>query len=771
MTQTFQSRNTLDALEALISSPESERYRLKCPQLGYSNGLLTYNNGIQIYTFNLSELYLPATTAHPVVTSIAEFPHYVDTILAAADLRIQRAKKKLPTARTITRQMYLIRNVLDWLRARGIYRLGDARREDTDALLKEFAKSGWVGALSLDERWDHVLANMSPDDIPEAFHLEKRNSKLYIDSLRLSYWNKRLGWGGNVRLTENATSKLEELISSWPTITPLKQRHISIGGPAQKVLQGYLCWFNDLFALPSSVDRLKHLVSSNPTIDSKRLAQSQSTQTKNLSLEDAVLLIEKSLNLLYDVAPLLIAFFEEANTQFRLIPAGSARQAWLIQSKARQRIEEAIGAPISNWTWSGHHPRREVSHSIDEVVASVQGACAIILGAMNARRQVEVVDRNVGLQINNLAVLNDEFGIFKCDFYIAKSYQERHTFYINRASADAIRCLEKLKKLCEPSDDSSHTPSGSIFACGRVTTAGKNKESNFEFAVDHKRTRSLESFLKIAYADGSPTPEIASHMFRRFYAILYFHRYEHAELRALKQHLRHLDVAMTRVYVTDFPTRKVGKQIATAMGRSGFRVVDSRLRDAIDDSAADLDRALLEMSKEKLAMAVDQIVSGVPTSGGFTRIVRKLYRQLQPRIKLESNVNVTPVQQITNLLDAHGYQVKPMLHGQCHAPDEHRHLKAACQHDGVLEREHASADLCKTCPFHFNNLDYLANLEEQREEIDSERHDFLLPPLQQARAEFDFQNLSRIIVLAKAEMVANAKVISELSNYQRAVQP
>lgn len=762
MTRTTNFQMVADLAAPFPPRVDNTRYELKCTQLAYSDGILTYNDELRISRFDLAEVYLPATPAYPLVASLRSFPHYVDIILAAADLRILRSKRKLPTARAITRQIYLIRNVLDWLRARGIYRLADATRNDTDALLASIAMHGWVGALGVDTRWNQVIATMSPDEIPNAFHLEKRNSELAVESLRAPYWNKLLGWGGNLPVTENAVVKLQTLISGWPQVTPLTDRRVSIGRPTQKVLQAIICWLNDLFALPSSVDRLKQLVSSNATLDSRRLAQNQSSQTGNLSLEDAVSLLKKSLNLLYTVAPLLLSFFEEANDLMRSLRTGcSARRTWLLESPARQRLEEAIGAPITNWTWSGHHSRQELAHCVDEVVAAVQGACAIILGAMNARRQLEIVDRNLGLRLNDLIQNDDDLGVFKCNFYIAKSYQDRHTFYINRTSADAIRCLVNLKKLCEPGDGESSTQS--IFACGRVTTRGRNKESYFEFTADHKRTRSLCSFFKISYEQGSKIPEVTSHMFRRFYAILYFHRYEHAELRALKQHLRHLDVAMTRIYVTDPSSRELGEQIEAAMGRSGFHVIDSHLRDAIVESGAQLDRVLLETGKEKLHMAVDQILSGAPTAGGFTKIIRKLYRQLQSRATFVIADGEAIGHQITNLLDTHGYRVKPMLHGQCHAPDEDRRLKAACQQDGVLEREHANADLCQTCPFHFNNFDYLVNLEEQLHELDSERHDFLLAPLQQARAEVDFHNLSRIITLTKEQMLASASAMAELS--------
>jgi hypothetical protein len=746
----------------------SGRYELRSSRLHYSQTTLSYNDGVKNHEFDLAEIYLPATAAHPATAPLSDYPNYVDIVLSAADLRISRAKRKFPEARAITRQIYLIRNVLDWLRMRGVYHLADASTEDTNDLLAQFAEGGWATALRLDERWDRVLSEITTDELLSAFHFEKRDSTLKIDSMRVPFWNQRLGMGGNLMMTAKAKTKLQELIAPWPQVESLQHRRESDGSaPTQSNLQNHICWLNDLFALPGSVDRFTHRVSSNPTLDSRRLAQKQSSRTENLSLDDAVTLLKRSFHLLYEVAPLLIAFYNDAHFCFTKIPPGAPRQNWLLESQARMRLEEAVGRPIQHWTWSGHQSRKEDSHTIEEVLAAVQGACAIILAAMNARRQMEICDRHLGLRSDDLIVLDDELGLFQCHFYIAKSYQDRHRFYVNRASADAFRCLTQLKALCMPITDGSHKPSTSIFACGKVTTSGKIKESNFEFSSDHKRTRSLSSFFKIVYANDLSIPDVASHMFRRFYSILYFHRYEHAELRALRQHLRHLEVAMTRVYVTDPSTRELATQIQTTIGRSAFRIADNKLRESLDESATQLDRALIEMSEEKLFMAVEQILSGAPTAGGFSRIVRKLYRQLQSRIAIAHDISETPARRITQLLDMHGYQVNPMLHGQCHAPDQRRQLKAACQHDGLLEREHASPKLCGGCPFHFNNAAYVVNLEEQLVTIDSERHDFLLSPLQQARAEVDYQNLSRIITLTKHEMSDNAQAMANLSGHEK----
>ena len=135
-----------------------------------------------------------------------------------------------------------------------------------------------------------------------------------------------------------------------------------------------------------------------------------------------------------------------------------------------------------------------------------------------------------------------------------------------------------------------------------------------------------------------------------------------------------------------------------------------------------------------------------------------------------SDPNNAVTEQITGMLDGHGYRVKPMQHGQCHAPDIRRNLKGACEENGVLAREHATSRLCGRCPFHFNNEAYMKNLKEQLGELSSDMDDFILTPQQQERANFEYQNLSKLIILTERQMAANANTITELSGGGKVAQ-
>lgn len=747
----------------LISKQEDKsRYKLRSQNLNFSGTILTYHNGTEIQSFDFSDLYLSATSAQPYISRLSDHAEHVDTLLAAADLRIARSRYGKPTLRSLTRQFYLIRHLIDWLRPLGVYRLADATPEHTRDLLAQLAYGGWAHALSNDKRWHSVIDELeSGCKLDEVFRTWPDGR---IDGLRDPFWRARLAWGGRPLVSPSIKTRLNKLIENKPTTEEWGKR---VGAdctpPTTLALSNIMGWLNDLSALPAPVDRLEHKVAKGSNTSAAKIAKKKSTRTANLQLEEAISLITKSLDLMYETAPLLIDLYMEANSAFKNL-SSDARKPWLHGSSAKKRLEEVLGRPITSWALSGHHALSPTTLAVEEVLGAVQGATAIILGSMNARRQLEICDRDKGLRVGDLTVLDESLGLYQCFFFIEKTYRARHLFYVNKTSADALRCLEKLKQVCLPWGKIV-SRGESLYSCGRFTAQkGSVVESHFNFVAKAAQSRSMSSFFKIAYGDRNNGPDLTSHMFRRFFAILYMHRYEHAELRALKQHLRHLDVAMTRVYITDPSNRPLAEQIGSALKMTTYDDASPNLAADLDNEILDIRTELKAAGKEKLRMAIEEILDGSPTAGGFSKIIRKLYRQMLTRVAIASAKKFTPADRIANLLDDHQYRVIPMEHGQCHAPEARRTLKGACEQNGVLAREQAGPRVCCGCAFHFNNQSYVRNLKEHLCELAADQDDFMLPPQQQARAQFDHDNLQKIILFTERQMAENSRIIRGLSS-------
>lgn len=757
----------------LAAHPElARRYTLRSPALKYEGTVLTFQKGKSQTSYDLADLYLPPTPSQPRTTCIADYPEYVDICLAAADMRLEKATKGLPAARTISRQLYLIRNVLDWLRHRGIYNLSEASAEAIKELIQDLAQGGWNHALRLEDRWKSLLNHIESNsiDLSTAFHFRSQGGKRCVETLRRSFWSRMIGWGGVLPLTASAKKQLQKLIPDWPTTRSWQERKIpDISGPSVYVLRNMMGWINNLAALPASVDRLQHRASYSTNASAKRMAKKKSSRTANLEVNVAIRLFKEALALLYEVAPLLVQLLDDATAIYPTL-SPKKKSKWLSTSIAREKLENHLGKPALYWMRSGNHPRSNDDYCVDEILSAVQGACAIILAAMNARRQREVCDRELGIRVGDLIVLDESLGLYQCWFYIEKTYRERHLFYVNQCSADALKCLERLKLLCTPFEFHANH-SLSLFQCGRLTELGATSLVNFAFTEDNGRTRSLISFLKYAYGPDEATPSVASHMFRRFFAILYFHRYEHAELRALKQHLRHLDVAMTRVYVTDPASRPLAEQIQMAWPENSSAKRSDDLNDSLGSDMQDMLMALEEMSEEKLEMAVEEILNGEPTGGGFSKVVRKLYKKMTLNLTIDTASTGAATKKILNILKEHHYQVTPMHHGQCHAPVARRTLKGKCEKSGVLQHELASAHTCGSCAFHYNNAAYMENLKEDLADLSQDMDNFLLPPVQQQSARSTHRNLQKLIMLSEEKMFANALAVNEISSTSLGARP
>lgn len=731
-------------------------------RLSYVGSSILYQDDQKIHSIDLAELWFPPTDGHPRALRWSDDPGYVDLALALADRRAIYANAPAATPRAITRQLYLVRNVLDWLRTRGVYRLVDATSNDTDELAKAFAAGGWAGALQIENRWNAALDQMSAEELARGFHYAKYSGGvLHITTLSQAFWCARLGWGGIVPLPAAVKERLDRTVTS-PGSQTWQSRGVFVGtAPGCNVVRNLLVLMNDWVCLPTSVDRLLHRVADRADAVSKQLSKVQSTSTANLGLNDAIQVITSAFRMQYELAPLLIELFELTR---RADPDGSARlrAEWLQKQKPLRKLSKLVGKPIERWVSSGHHAKQQGYYTVDQILAAVQCGCAIVLTAMNARRQREVCDERFGVRVGDLVVMDDEVGLYQAQFYIEKTYLDRHLFFINRTSADAIRCLQRLKEVCLPPNESIST-GDSLFSCGRRTEHKLARSIHMIFGGDRGRTRSLTSFFEVAMSQSGTPPDLTAHMLRRFYAILYFHQYEHADLRALKQHLRHLAVTMTRIYLIDPACRPLVQSIKTKLGIDRFTVADGKLHAALNLIQGDLDETMDEVRREKLQQAVEQVLNGQPTAGGFSRVVRKLYRQMLPRISFaQTQADEATISRISEKLSEHGYSVHPMEHGQCHAPDARRRLQAKCEQSDALQREHAGPSLCHACPYHFNNEAYLENIREDLCRLESEAHDILLPPMQQARAAFDFANLTRLIEITDGVMRSNASAMQSL---------
>jgi integrase len=175
--------------------------------------------------------------------------------------------------------------------------------------------------------------------------------------------------------------------------------------------------------------------------------------------------------------------------------------------------------------------------SLHRDITLMATACWILIAAFSARRDREVDELEAGCLAGNDA---DGWWI---ETYIEKTLQRKDWIPVPSIVARAVATLLKIS-----------APARELMGNRQIfqyvaQIGGK--------AVALDVGRHLDDF---AAAVGVPLYEPRGkaprawhwtpHQIRRFFAILYFHRYEGASLETLSHHLRHFNLEMTRRYVT-----------------------------------------------------------------------------------------------------------------------------------------------------------------------------------------------------------------------------
>ena len=180
--------------------------------------------------------------------------------------------------------------------------------------------------------------------------------------------------------------------------------------------------------------------------------------------------------------------------------------------------------------------RRIGPHGVARLLSA---ACFAIIAALTARRLGEVLDLGAG------RVTEDAEGHWWLRTYIEKTLQDYDLIPVPALVAEVIECMEALSK------DARALGSDSLWQWRHPDGAVRKLHPHNDL-----------NLLASAGAEGTPRPRwgFTAHQFRRFFALLYFWRYDKPDLPALALHLRHTELEMTHRYVTDTDFQRVEEE-------------------------------------------------------------------------------------------------------------------------------------------------------------------------------------------------------------------
>lgn len=178
----------------------------------------------------------------------------------------------------------------------------------------------------------------------------------------------------------------------------------------------------------------------------------------------------------------------------------------------------------------------------DRFLRLTAAACFVVIAGLSARRDGEIMDLGANCTFVDLD------GHDWIRIYIEKTLRTYEQMPIPAAVHHAIECLEEIsaEARAETGDDSIWQYRSTH--CGRYVRLRPKEELN-------KLSRFIGHELHKRW-------KFHAHQFRRFFAMVYFWRYEPGDVDALSHHLRHFELEMTRQYVTDEGFGRIWQDVA-----------------------------------------------------------------------------------------------------------------------------------------------------------------------------------------------------------------
>lgn len=205
--------------------------------------------------------------------------------------------------------------------------------------------------------------------------------------------------------------------------------------------------------------------------------------------------------------------------------------------------------------------------------------CAVIIFALTARRESEVF----GLQVG--CVSKDLDGLLWLNSFVAKTLQKHGDFTTVSLVEKAVSILERLSE-----KGRKKKKSNSIFVFDDTFDRPPTTMKSINRIADD-----FFDFIGIERDENGKHWKLSEHQFRRFFAIMFYYRYEKGEADALMHELAHVDWSMTVRYLTEKETgaalRKLHQQCNEVRSN---RLVDYSLRDDLGGEGFPLLKSKLE---------------------------------------------------------------------------------------------------------------------------------------------------------------------------------
>ncbi|SMP77697.1 hypothetical protein [Noviherbaspirillum suwonense] len=640
-----------------------------------------------------------------------------------------------------------------WLKNR--FNLAAVIPQDFDELARVLAGGGWHAALNVKKRLKIAL---SAEGHQLACCLLSLGQN-HLHGIRRASLGQHIGT--NVAAKEAAIYLKQVLQHYRDPLNEYAQKILATDdkfaeGMNYSMLRQTLEAINLLIDLPAPYG-IKFLPFHNSVALAKKLTKPQMA-TRNLGAVEAGALIAEGYKWLYsygeDIAALIQGMclqVKSAHEQRREV-LGHSLENWLELSDIRIRLEKKIGIKID-----GLDIKKPGCYSVRELMLTLMTSCFVLVATMNGRRRDEVSHRKYGLHAEFSEVVDEELEIYRGLFYIEKTTKDHDIFYINKTTREVALLLENIQKsfddlngyLGRPTFSNMPKTERSLFGYHRFSRVEGVNETRNWFIFESNRDGAATTFLRLALGeDYLLVPK--THMFRRLYAVVLMYQHEIPSLQAVSQQLRHDSLGTTQIYVNDPIMRLETEQIRNKLDVSGK---DRSKRFASHVLGLRKEIALVsdEMMIEKMLL----IISGAPTSGGYPNLIKRFYKSISSNVDFSRLTAQAKAERLVHIVKQKGHVPDTKREGICMVGNQSRVPGARCRSkEGTPQKELASASKCSKCAYHFHNVDYLRNLNEDLDEMSMQLTNPHLADLERKRLKTSIADLGAAIRFHSGRLAA-----------------
>jgi integrase len=390
------------------------------------------------------------------------------------------------------------------------------------------------------------------------------------------------------------------------------------------------------------------------------------TRTKTAPVQQTMELIEFSLKWVLDYAPLLLDLREQLDFILakNFTKERRLREMDKVIAKIKFPQDFLDQGPLLASTKKTFKKGLPFGPA---VIDFIPAACFIVICAFTARRHDEVLSIRSKGKKNKDCISKREDG-FYLETYIEKTTQDWDQTPCNEV---VVAAIEVLRRWNAPAKLLSKNVS--LFYYKKLTSS---KICPFR---PNAAIKEFVNFLSLSPLPNGERWHFKPHQFRRFFAIMYFWRYEYGNLPALSHHFRHNDFDTTQIYLTESEPaaifRHVGKEFTTAI----------------------LTEAALGESN----------VSG-PFGESFKKTVRRLFHYYRRSVKVVSSSLMKET--VERYVEKTGRRLKGFKWGYCACGNSTQQLSTALCLQGrkvnnLIEPDisQSSPAICGNCPHHLNN--------------------------------------------------------------------